>query len=330
MASSLSVSVVMVVRGGAEHLPRAVESLRWQTLRGFELIIVDDGSEGTAWDYLAQLCLPRLRVHRNLTARGWPAALNQALAMAHGRYVAFHDADGISLPERLEKQAAYLSTHSRAALVGGQVEWLDRQGQIVRRMEYPSRHADLAASLRQGLDLELGTVMLRRSILDKVGPFREPFVLAYDVDLFLRVAGQRSLAVLPELLYQRQFDPRSERVARLGEWEAYAALARQLDTERDSLGSEQADCAVRASAILERCRQSRPLARQTERAANYVRWAERLLSWGGPSARYAWPMWQYAFAAFPLCPAVWKFAARHLLDRSAGQGTDPAGLHRTE
>ncbi len=106
MAKTVSVSVVMVVRNGAEYLPRAIESLRGQSLRGFELIVVDDGAND-AWDYLAQLSLPLLRVHRNLSPKGWPAALNQALAMARGRYIAFHDADGFSVPERLEKQADY-------------------------------------------------------------------------------------------------------------------------------------------------------------------------------------------------------------------------------
>jgi glycosyltransferase involved in cell wall biosynthesis len=311
----------MVVRGRAEYLPRAIEGLRGQTLRGFELIIVDDGADDTTWDYLAQLSLPRLRVHRNLASRGWPAALNQALTMAQGRYVAFHDAEGFSLPERLGRQAAYLNTHSRVALVGGQVEWVDLHGQVVRRVEYPPRHADLVAHLRQGFGIELGIVMLRRSILDKVGFFREPFMLGYDDDLFLRVAGQRNLAALPELLYRRQFDPSSEQVARLGEWEAYSALARQLDAERASLGRERADYAALASAIAERYQQKHPLARQAEQAVNYVRWAERLLSWGVPSGRYAWPMWQCALAAWPFSPTVWKFAARHMFDRNARQST---------
>ncbi len=98
-----------------------------------------------------------------------------------------------------------MNTHSRAALVGGGVEWVDLQGQVVRRVEYPARHADLIAHLRQGFGIEHGVVMLRRSVLDKVGLFREPFALAYGDDLFLRVANQRSLAALPELLYRRQF-----------------------------------------------------------------------------------------------------------------------------
>ena len=322
MAKTVSVSVVMVVRDGAAYLPHAIESLRGQTLRGFELIMVDDSSDDATWDYLAQLSLPRLRIHRNLNPKGRPAALNQALAMAQGRYVAFHDADGFSEPKRLERQAAYLSTHSRVALVGGWVEWVDLQGQVVHRAEYPLRHMELVAHLRQGFGIELGTVMLRRNVLDKVGLFREPFALAYDDDLFLRIADQRHLAALPELLYRRRFNPCSEQVARLGEWEAYSAIARQLEAERTSLGSEQNDPAALTSTLAERYRQRRLAARQAEQAANYLRWAERLLGWGDPAARYAWPMWQYGLAAWPFSPSVWKFAFRHLFERNVGRAPE--------
>jgi hypothetical protein len=63
------------------------------------------------------------------------------------------------------------------------------------------------------------------------------------------------------------------------------------------------------------------LARRAEQSRNFVNWAERLLWWGEPAARYAWTMWSYALLAWPFDLRVWKFAAREARRRfRGGQG----------
>ena len=329
MSETPLVSVVMAVYNGVcegeDGLAGTIESLRSQTFRDFELIIIDDGSTDATWEWLSRLEFPRLRVHRNTTNRGQTASLNLGLSMARGRYIARHDAEDISLPERFEKQVAFLEKHAEVALVGTQVEWMDRAGETVRRFEYPTDHEAIIERLKRKNSFGHGAVMVRREALDKTGPYREAFRLAQDYDLWLRLSERYRVANLPDVLYRMRFSARMASVARNGEQNAYAELARRLAAERAEHGEEKTDLPTAVEAIRERYDRMNFLSRRIERARNYINWAERLLWWGGPAARYAWPMWSYALSEWPLNPRIWKFAARQALRRlTSGTEARPA------
>jgi len=99
------VSVLMTMFNAAAYLQAAIESLLAQSYRDFELIIVDDGSTDESAAVAESLTDPRLRLVRNPANRGQNACLNQGLALARGEFVARQDADDLSRPDRLEKQA---------------------------------------------------------------------------------------------------------------------------------------------------------------------------------------------------------------------------------
>ncbi len=309
------ISVVMSVRNAARSLPATLESLRRQTLKDLEIIIVDDGSTDQTWELLSHVDMPRLRLHRNTRNRGQTASLNLALEMAGGHYVARHDADDISDELRFEKQVRFLDDHPAAVLAGSQVDWVDGAGALVRHFEYPREDSEIRERLRTRNSFGHGAVMVRRVALTAVGGYRETFRLAQDYDLWLRLAEHGMLANLPDTLYTMRFSVKMASVARNSEQAAYAALARQLAGERERFGSERTDAVEAASAIVARFESMGPLRRRMELARNLVSWAERLQWWGEPSARYAWTVWTYALTAWPLSSRVWKFAARQLLKR---------------
>lgn len=96
-------SVVVPTYNRAALLPRALDSIRRQTFRDLELLVVDDGStDGTA--DLLRARYPEVQVIRLATNGGIPVARNTALAAARGRLVAFLDADD-------EWHANYLEHH---------------------------------------------------------------------------------------------------------------------------------------------------------------------------------------------------------------------------
>ena len=123
MEFSEKISVVMpVYNTDVSILQEAVGSILGQTFQDFEFIIVDDCSSSPARDYLQALPDPRVRLLRNETNQGVTKSLNRGFRAAKGKYIARMDADDISLPQRLEKQYAFMESHPDAIVCGANVE----------------------------------------------------------------------------------------------------------------------------------------------------------------------------------------------------------------
>lgn len=100
------VSMIVPAYNAAPYIGDAIESLRTQTLRDIEIIVVDDGSTDHTVEIAQQHAArdPRVRIIRRNTASGRPAcARNDGLRAASGRYVGFLDADDLAVPDRLER-----------------------------------------------------------------------------------------------------------------------------------------------------------------------------------------------------------------------------------
>jgi glycosyltransferase involved in cell wall biosynthesis len=120
-AEGPAVTVVMTVHNGLPYVQEAVDSVLEQDFGDFELVVVDDGStDGTA-EILAGRGDARLRLVRQ-PHQGRVAALNHALRLARGRYIANLDADDVALPGRLALPVRFLEEHSDVAVVGAAVQ----------------------------------------------------------------------------------------------------------------------------------------------------------------------------------------------------------------
>ena len=87
------VSIIMPSYNTANYIEASIESVRHQTYENWELIIVDDCST----DYL-----------KNEQNSGAAVSRNRALREAKGKWIAFLDSDDLWLPEKLEKQVAFM------------------------------------------------------------------------------------------------------------------------------------------------------------------------------------------------------------------------------
>ncbi len=96
-------SVIIPAHNAARFIGQALESVREQTYRDWEVLVVDDGSTDGTWELL-QAAGPRVRSFRREHPGGPGVARNLALANASGELVAFLDADDLLLPRYLESQ----------------------------------------------------------------------------------------------------------------------------------------------------------------------------------------------------------------------------------
>lgn len=265
MIATASVSVVLPVRDGMPFLPAAIASVRAQTHRDWELLVVDDGStDGTA-AYLAGIDEPRLTVIAS-PGRGLAAALNAGVSAARGRYVARHDADDRSHATRFERQVAFLDAHPHVAVVGTCACYIDDEDQpvddawtrAVRAQQDPAQSpADIRALMPLTCCLTHGSIMARAHVLREHGGYDPAAVPAEDYDLWLRLLPERQLAKLPDRLYDYRIHGGQSGLARRDEQTArvIAAKLRFLRRQAPDLPARARlalPCADRGAALFRR------------------------------------------------------------------------------
>ena len=133
----MRLSVVMAVRNGEPYVRDAIESVLSQSIGDFEFLIVDDASTDTTRQIVSSYERRDARVRllcNERTLGPYPSA-NRALHEARGEFVARHDADDISPPDRFAIQLAALQADASTALVTGAVEAFNScgPGLVVRR-----------------------------------------------------------------------------------------------------------------------------------------------------------------------------------------------------
>ena len=198
------VSVNMPVYNAERYLPAAVESILGQTFTNFELIAIDDGSTDGSWDLLQKYSRQDSRmVVRTRPNLGIVKTRNEALGLSRGEFVAVLDADDLAMPERLERQVAYLRSHPECVAVGGRVMMIDPDGEPLCEWFFCDTHEEIERAHLSGRGGAMPHIVstFRRSALLSIGGYRESFPVSHDYDLFLRIAeGGGRLTNLPLLL----------------------------------------------------------------------------------------------------------------------------------
>lgn len=203
--SSPSLSVVMPTYNAAEYIERSLESILRQSFEDYELIIIDDGSTDGTIELIEKQEDDRIHLIQREDENGITSALNRGIDETRGQYVARHDADDWSSPDRFDKQITYLESHPDVALLGTGAYLVDEDGQQISRrrvLENPR-----VENLIEHNEFVHGSVMMRQDALADLGGYDERFVTAEDYDLWLRLADAYSVANIDEPLYHfRQHD----------------------------------------------------------------------------------------------------------------------------
>jgi glycosyltransferase involved in cell wall biosynthesis len=204
------VSVIIPTYNRAHIVREAVDSVLAQTYRDFEIIVVDDASSDATRSALESY-QGKIQAIFCETNGGAGAARNVGIRASSGEFVAFLDADDLYLPTRLETAVEALDGHPEYGAVYAEVRFTDPSGK-----QAPFLWVDRMGGGRSGWIFEevllrgiicTQSITVRRSILDRVGPFDVTLRSGQDWDLWWRIARVTQIGYLDEVVCTYRITP---------------------------------------------------------------------------------------------------------------------------
>lgn len=204
------VSIIMPTYNRAGYIVETIESIRHQTYKTWELIIVDDGSDDNTEEIVKNIIDERIQFYKAGRSGIGGKIKNEGIKKARGRFIAFIDSDDVWEQTKIEKQVNALEQYSEAGfcLSGGfnfrtpyePVEYFykEREGVKVDRIFHSFFSSELPGFTQ--------VLMLRKECLVVTGLFKEEKSFS-DLDFILQLAWHFKAVTLYEpLLYRRLHD----------------------------------------------------------------------------------------------------------------------------
>ncbi len=183
------ISVIMPVYNAEKYVGEAIESILNQTFTDFEFLIFNDGSKDTSAEIVQSYAQKDSRIifYNYQKNTGYLKHLNEGIDKAQGKYIARMDADDISLPQRFEKQIAYMESHEEVGICGTWFTVFENSIENISTV-MQSLEQDSAIKIATFHSCPFGhpTVMAQTKLL-KQNKYDENFYPAEDYELWSRL-----------------------------------------------------------------------------------------------------------------------------------------------
>lgn len=189
------ISIIVPVYNVAKYIVETMDCVRSQTYRNWELLLVEDGSrDGSAAliaEYMEKTGDERIRLLRQPSNMGAAKARNRGLQEAKGRYIAYLDADDLWVPQKLERELAFMKEKQAAFAFTG-YEFADEQGRGLGKIVHVPATITYKEALKN-TTIFTTTVMFDTAKLDKA-MLEMPVVKSEDTALWWKVLRSGHIA----------------------------------------------------------------------------------------------------------------------------------------
>ncbi len=198
MSHPFTLSVIIPTFNRCDLTSRAITSVLHQTRLPDEILIIDDGSIDSTPETLPGQ-FPETRYIRQENG-GVSAARNRGIQEAGGDWLAFLDSDDEWLPRKLERQADALTKAPSFQICHTNEIWI-RDGRRVNPMKKHEKHGGHIFRFCLPLCvISPSSVILHKSIFERIGLFDEHLPVCEDYDMWLRITPLYPVLYLEETL----------------------------------------------------------------------------------------------------------------------------------
>lgn len=197
------VSVVITTYNRLNFLKEAVDSVKTQTFKNWELLVIDDASPDNTWEWLLELQNEQIRVFRQEKNSERSAARNRGLSEAKGEFIMFLDDDDRLRPNALTDLVKPLSSDSTIVAAVG-ARWKFKEGAYAAKIEHPqiAFKRIIWPELLAGWSSISGQNLYRKAVITKLGGYRLDLNIGEDRELWLRVARLGKVAIIPPVVLE--------------------------------------------------------------------------------------------------------------------------------
>ncbi len=185
----------------AHHLKLCLDSVLNQVYPYWEACIVDDGSKDKKIKEILEAYKSkdrRIKVAYHVCNRHISLALNTALKMAKGEFVALLDHDDELTPDALLEVVKLLNIYPQADMIYSDEDKISPSGKYI----LPHFKPDWSPELFLGQMYTSHLSVYRKALLEEIGGFRKGFEGSQDYDLVLRLSEKtQNIFHIPKVLY---------------------------------------------------------------------------------------------------------------------------------
>lgn len=195
----MKLTIGLPVFNAEKYIEDAILSIKAQTFKDWECIIIDDGSTDNSLSIIREIVDNRFLVVSDGENKGLVYRLNQIVDLASGKYIARMDSDDVMHPERLTKQIKVLDSNPNIDLVSTLKYSIDLKNYVHGRSYYKSASNIEYEILKSGYFIH-ASVMSRLNWSQRYR-YSDRFLRAEDRQLFISGIKSENSYVIPEPLY---------------------------------------------------------------------------------------------------------------------------------
>jgi len=192
------VSVIIPTYNRADLVAEALASVKAQTYRDFEIVVVDDGGTDGTCEVLS--AWREIRVLRHPGRRGVSAARNTGINAARGQWLAFLDSDDLWLPDKLARQMFWLEGQPELLICQTDETWVRRGVRVNKPLSHRKMAGRIFLPSLARCMISPSAVILNRRLFEDHGGFDETLPAAEDYDLWLRLTWRYEVGLVDEPL----------------------------------------------------------------------------------------------------------------------------------
>ena len=187
----------------ARYIGEAIKSVQNQTLRDWELIVIDDGSTDDTEKIVREIATtdPRISYFKNEKNLGIAKTRNRGVSLAKTDFIAMLDSDDRwALPDKLAKQISFFEQNKKLGIIGTNSTFIDEYGKLIgKRTHFPSDDGLIRKTELYRNILMQSCLVIRKAAIEQAGGYDHAFAVCDDHDLWLKIGRDWQFMILPSV-----------------------------------------------------------------------------------------------------------------------------------